>query len=161
MADDPKRPRYVENADTRAMRGFRERDTRRVDSPTPPRTDPPDDDDIFAQVRIGLAKLEVHGTDQRTQLERIHARLRTFEALAPRMESLESSRKIAWGVISAVATIALGSAWGAYTAARDAGARDGRVDAHIEQLERAVDKLTNQIESLWTFRVRGAPGDLP
>ena len=49
----------------------------------------------------------------------------------------------------------------AYTAARDAGNRDGRVDTQIEALKDAVGKLETQIESLWRIRVRSLTGDQP
>lgn len=168
MSDDPdKRRKYIEGDDIRARRGFAARDTARLDTPAAPEFG---DEDEHTPVdgyspRILLAKLQTHATYQREQLESMHAKLRVGEAAssqtAMRLEGLEGWRKITMAIVSAVAVAALGSLWTAYTAARDAGARDGRVDTRIDQLEHVVDKLGAQIESLWRFRVRSATGDPP
>lgn len=121
------------------------------------------DEDLDDRVRA--AKAAVRAQVDREKLEGIHTRLRTLEAAqsshAMQLESHGSWRKVTMAIVGAVAVAALGSLWTAYTAARDAGARDGRVDTRIEQLEHVVDKLGTQIESLWRVRVRSATGDLP
>ncbi len=115
--------------------------------------------------RVILAKLEVHTTEQRKGLEKLHEKQRANESghamAVSRIESLEGWRKITMAIVSAVALAALGSLWTAYTAARDAGNRDGRVDTQIEALKGAVGKLETQIESLWRIRVRSLTGDQP
>ncbi len=164
MSDDKPR-RYIEGDDVRARRGFAARDTGRHDVPAPP-----DDDDEHTPVegyspRILLAKLQTHATYQREQLEAMHHKIRVGESsqaqTTNRVESLEGWRKVTMAIVGAVAVAALGSLWTAYTAARDAGARDGRVDTQIDALRGAVDKLESQIESLWRVRVRSSTGDLP
>lgn len=114
--------------------------------------------------RVLLGKLETHSTYQRQQLEAMHGKIRIIEAAqsshAMQLDSHGSWRKVTMAIVGAVAVAALGSLWTAYTAARDAGNRDGRVDTRIEQLEHVVDKLGTQIESLWRARVRSATGDL-
>lgn len=167
MSDEKPR-RYIEGDDVRARRGFAARDTARLDVPAPAPAEFDEDEHTPVEgysPRILLAKLQTHATYQRDQLESMHGKLRLGEAAhaqsMTRIESLEGWRKITMAIVSAVAVAALGSLWTAYTAARDAGNRDGRVDTRIEQLEHVVDKLGTQIESLWRVRVRSATGDLP
>jgi len=115
--------------------------------------------------RVLLGKLETHSTYQRQQLEAMHSKIRVLEAAqaahAMQLDSHGSWRKVSMAIVSAVAVASLGGLWTAYTAARDAGSRDGRVDTQIEALKGAVNKLETQIEALWRVRVRSATGDLP
>jgi chaperonin cofactor prefoldin len=127
------------------------------------RSDDASNEDLDERVRA--AKAAVLTQVDREKLEGIHTRLRTLEASqgmsTGRLESLEGWRKVTMAIVGAVAVAALGSLWTAYTAARDAGNRDGRVDTQIEALKSAVDKVETQIESLWRVRVRSSTGDLP
>jgi chaperonin cofactor prefoldin len=127
------------------------------------RSDDASNEDLDERVRA--AKAAVLTQVDREKLEGIHTRLRTLEASqgmsTGRLESLEGWRKVTMAIVGAVAVAALGSLWTAYTAARDAGNRDGRVDTQIEALEGAVGKLETQIESLWRIRVRSLTGDQP
>ena len=127
------------------------------------RSDDASNEDLDERVRA--AKAAVRTQVDREKLEGIHTRLRTLEASqgmsTGRLESLEGWRKVTMAIVGAVAVAALGSLWTAYTAARDACARDGRVDTQIEALKVAVGKLETQIESLWRIRVRSLTGDQP
>jgi hypothetical protein len=164
MSDEKPPRRYIEGDAIRARRGFAARDTGRLDIPE---HDPREDETPVENLspRIILAKLEVHTTQQREALEKLHEKQRLNESAhamtASRLESLEGWRKITMAIVSAVAVAALGSLWTAYTAAHDSGARDGHVDTRIDQLEHVVDKLGTQIESLWRVRVRSITGDPP
>lgn len=124
-------------------------------------------DDIDERVRAAkvAVRAQVEREFDRDKLDGIHSRLRLIEAgqssHAMQLESHGSWRKVTMAIVSAVALAALGSLWTAYTAARDAGNRDGRVDTQIEALKSAVGKLETQIESLWRIRVRSLTGDQP
>lgn len=74
-----------------------------------------------------------------------------------RIESLEASRRWLWGGLGTMFLIAVSSIGLALSAASNAGARDGRTDTRLDQLEHSLDKLGSQIEALWRYRTGGLP----
>ena len=127
------------------------------------RDEPDSDPEAVVDERVRIASLAIHQRAAREALETMHGKIRVLEAghssTSNRIESLEGSRKILMAVVAAVATAAMGALWTAYTATRSSGEKAGRDEQRLEQLEHSVDKLTDQLQRLWTFR--GLRGDTP
>lgn len=111
--------------------------------------------------RVRVASIAIRLKDARVAMESMHGKVRVLEAAQSsttnRVESLEGSRKVLMAVIGVVATAALGAIWTAYTATRDSGEKAGRNEQRLEQLEHEVERITDQLQRLWTFR--GRQGD--
>lgn len=125
--------------------------------------EPDSDPEAVVDERVQIAKLAVRQRTALDAMESMHAKIRVLESSQSsstnRIESLEGSRKILMAVVAAVATAAMGALWTAYTATRSSGEKAGRDEQRLEQLEHSVDKLTDQLQRLWTFR--GLRGDTP
>lgn len=126
------------------------------------RREPDSDPEAVVDERVQIAKLAVRQRTSLDAMESMHGKIRVLESAQSsttnRIESLEGSRKVLMAVIAAVATAAMGALWTAYTATRASGEKAGRDEQRLEQLERTADKLTDQLQRLWTFRgLRGDP----
>jgi len=127
------------------------------------RREPDSDPEAVVDDRVQIAKLAVRQRTALDAMESMHGKMRVLESAqsstANRIESLEGSRKILMAVVAAVATAAMGALWTAYTATRASGEKAGRDEQRLEQLEHSVERITDQLQRLWTFR--GRQGDPP
>lgn len=155
MSDDDKRRRYLESGDTRALRGFAARDTRRLDVPTP--TEPVED---------RVADLISAFTDaaQAAAFGRVHNRAAVAEHTAntaamnvathaERIKVLERDVKRARALVGVMLAVIVGGFGGGVAAIRSYGQNELRLD----QVEAQVKKIT---DLLWAPVVH-APENKP
>lgn len=150
---------YFEDDDTRARRS---RDTER----SVPEESVEDGDKTPLEVLIQTIR-DGKPDAQQKAMERFHSDLKILKLRVDatigvkdddgqlghaisRVASLEDARRWLWGAIGTLAVIAASSIGLALSAAHDAGARDGRTETRIEQLERAIDKIDDHIQSIWS-----------